>query len=109
MLRKLGYQVLAASDGEDAIAMLMEHGATVDLILMDQSMPKKDGVTATREIRDLEATGKLSGRTPIIAVTAVVNPQAQGSFHDAGADDFLAKPLSLDKLKDTLAMYLSQE
>lgn len=107
MLVKLGYQVLAAHDGEDAIALLVENGTAVDLILMDQSMPKKDGVSATKEIREMEAEGKLRGRIPIIAVTAVVNPQAQGAFHDAGADDFLAKPLSLNRLRDTLAMYLS--
>jgi CheY-like chemotaxis protein len=107
MLLKLGYQVVAANDGEEAIALLSEKNTTVDLILMDQSMPKKDGVTATKEIRDMEGASKLPGRTPIIAVTAVVNPQAQGAFLEAGADDFLAKPLSLDKLKDTLAMYLS--
>jgi CheY-like chemotaxis protein len=73
---------------------------------MDQSMPRKDGVTATREIRQLEATGKLKIRRPIIAVTAVVNSESQATFKEAGADDFLAKPMSLERLRETLAFHL---
>jgi CheY-like chemotaxis protein len=106
MLTKLGYEVLAANDGCEAIIEVVKHNGKIDAILMDQSMPNKDGVTTTQEIRALEAAGKLSRRTPIIAVTAVVNSEAQGAFQDAGADDFLAKPLALEKLKDTLVMYL---
>jgi CheY-like chemotaxis protein len=68
-------------------------------------MPRKDGVTATREIRELEAAGKLT-RRPIIAVTAVVNSESQAYFQEAGADDFLAKPLSLERLKEAVAVLL---
>lgn len=74
----------------------------IDIILMDQSMPRKDGITATREIRNMEALGRLTGRKPIIAVTAVVNSEAQAFFREAGADEFLAKPLALQKLKEAL-------
>jgi CheY-like chemotaxis protein len=74
---------------------------------MDQSMPVKDGVTATKEIREMEAIGALSRRRPIIALTAVVNSEAQSLFMSAGADDFLAKPLSLAKLERTLSVHLS--
>jgi CheY-like chemotaxis protein len=108
MLIKLGYEVLAADDGCEAIIQVTKHDGTIDAILMDQSMPNKDGVTTTREIRAMEAAGNLSRRTPIIAVTAVVNSEAQGAFQDAGADDFLAKPLALEKLKDTLVMYVGR-
>ena len=107
MLLALGYTVLTASDGFEAIDMLLQNNESIDTILMDQSMPKKDGVTTTREIRDLEAMGTLR-RRPIIAVTAVVNSESQSSFKDAGADDFLAKPLSLDKLRETLVLHLPQ-
>ena len=84
----------------------MKHDNNVDAILMDQSMPQKDGVTATREIRAMEAVGTLSRRRPIIALTAVVGAQAQALFKSAGADDFLTKPLSLSKLEQTLAAHL---
>lgn len=106
MLVSLKYGVRVANDGEDAIEQLKKLDTVVDVILMDQSMPRKDGVTATKEIRAMETAGVLSRRRPIIALTAVVNNQAQALFKEAGADDFLAKPLSLAKLEETLATYL---
>ena len=109
MLTVLKYQVLLADDGEEAIEQMMKHDATIDAILMDQSMPVKDGITATKEIRALETAGTLSRRRPIIAVTAVVSAQAQALFKAAGADDFLTKPLSLSNLEKTLALYLPQQ
>jgi CheY-like chemotaxis protein len=105
MLLSLNYAVLLASDGQDGIDQTLTHDATIDIILMDQSMPHKDGVNATREIRELEKVGKLSRRHPIIAVTAVVNTESKRMFEEAGADDFLAKPLSLERLRDTLVIY----
>ena len=109
MLTALKYHVLLADDGEDAIEQIKKYDASVDAILMDQSMPVKDGITATREIRAMEAVGTLSRRRPIIAVTAVVSAQAQALFRTAGADDFLTKPLSLSKLEETLALHLPHQ
>ncbi len=109
MLTALKYQVLLADDGEEALEQMLKHDAIIDAILMDQSMPVKDGITATREIRAMEAAGTLSRRRPIIAVTAVVSAQAQALFKAAGAEDFLTKPLSLSKLEQTLAIYLPQQ
>ena len=106
MLSALRYDVITADDGEQAIERIQKHDAVVDAILMDQSMPVKDGVTATKEIRAMETHGTLSRRHPIIAVTAVVSTQAQALFRTAGADDFLTKPLSLGKLGQTLAAHL---
>jgi CheY-like chemotaxis protein len=106
MLSALSYEVLIADDGEDAIQQIVDHDSAIDIILMDQSMPRKDGVTATKEIRAMEERGTLSRRRPIIAVTAVVSAEAQALFKDAGADDFLTKPLSLDRLGQTLAAHL---
>jgi CheY-like chemotaxis protein len=70
-------------------------------------MPKKDGITATAEIRALEASGKLQRKHIIVALTAVVNTESRAKFKEAGADDFLAKPLSLTGLKDALAVHLA--
>lgn len=108
MLSSLSYDVRTALDGQEAINILTldNDNPQIALVLMDQSMPRKDGVTATREIREMEAAGKLSVRRPIIAVTAVVNSESQAVFKEAGADDFLAKPMSLERLKETLAVYL---
>ena len=108
MLTSLGYNVITADDGHDAIEKLIEHDAVIDAILMDQSMPRKDGLTATKEIREMEQAGKFvrKGRRPIIAVTAVVSSQAQMMCKLAGTDDFLAKPLGLQRLKQCLEDHL---
>ena len=106
MLTSLGYRVLLAEDGQDAIDQLVRHDTEIDVILMDQSMPRKDGITATREIRAMEEAEAFSRTRPIIAVTAVVNSEAHALFKTAGATDFLAKPLSLSKLEQTLTLYL---
>jgi CheY-like chemotaxis protein len=69
-------------------------------------MPKMDGVTSTRHMRKMEKDGKLKPGRPIIAVTAVVSSAAKEAFSEAGADDFLSKPLSLERLREVLAVYL---
>ena len=106
MLASLNYEVVIASDGAAAIDLLLSQKLNFEVILMDQSMPRMDGVAATKKIRALEKEGKLKGRTPIIALTAVVNSDARHDFRKAGAEDFLAKPLGLDKLRDTLRRYI---
>lgn len=106
MLKTLGHTVLLAPDGCAAITQCQAHDATIDIIFMDQSMPKKDGITATKEIRELEKESKLSKRHVIIALTAVVNTESRVKFKEAGADDFLAKPLSLEGLRAVLALHL---
>ncbi|KAH7083596.1 PAS/PAC sensor hybrid histidine kinase [Paraphoma chrysanthemicola] len=110
MLKTLGYEVIIANDGQEAVDLVIEHANDIDAILMDQSMPVKDGLTATREIREIEADGKLPqqrGRPmPIIAVTAVVGTHAESMCRQAGADDFLPKPLSLSMLRQTLEAFL---
>lgn len=116
MLKTLGYEVLLADDGQHAIDMVTEHDTAIDIILMDQSMPRKDGLSATREIRELEANGTLRGpfgrqssrRRPIIAVTAVVGPKAEAMCRAAGTDTFLAKPLSLARLRDMLEKFMDR-
>ena len=115
MLKTLGYNVAVADDGQEAIEIVMLHDETIDAILMDQSMPRKDGLTATREIREMEKNGRLKGPTrlkshrPIIAVTAVVGPKVEAMCKEAGTDAFLAKPLSLGRLKESLEWFLSEE
>ena len=106
MLTTLGHEVITAVDGEEAIEQMHRHNGQIDVVLMDQSMPRKDGATAAREIRAFEADGTLSRHTPIIAVTAVVGPHAQALCRSAGMDDFLTKPLSLVNLERTLSAYL---
>ena len=107
MLKTLGYDAIAANDGIDAIEKLLERDQEIDLILMDQSMPRMDGIAATKKIREMEQSGSLPGpRRTIIMVTAVVGPDAQAVCMSAGTDAFLPKPLALTKLESTLKRFL---
>lgn len=106
MLKLLGYNVLLADDGEEAIEKVMAHDREIDLILMDQSMPRKDGITATKELREMEEVGGLARRRPIVMATAVVGPDAQALCMSAGADAFLTKPLSLSQLERAMQRFL---
>lgn len=121
MLKTLGYGVILAADGQEGIDILLANQKSIDIILMDQSMPVKDGLTATREIREMEDNGIISPadrwlchsqrrkRRPIIAVTAVVGPTHEAMCKQVGTDAFLPKPLSLGKLRETLEEYARQE
>jgi CheY-like chemotaxis protein/anti-sigma regulatory factor (Ser/Thr protein kinase) len=93
-----GTNVRIARNGREALDALDEAArgltAPVDLVLMDVMMPEMDGLTATREIR-LKPWGK---QLPIITLTAKAMARDQQDCLDAGANDYLAKPLDVDKL-----------
>jgi diguanylate cyclase (GGDEF)-like protein len=98
MLEVLGLSVTVVGDGMGALAAHAQD--TWDLILMDCRMPGMDGNAATRAIRERE---RLSGRhTPIIAMTAETAREDIERSMEAGMDDHLPKPLTLDALAATL-------
>ena len=80
----------------------MDGPAPIELVLMDIMMPVKDGLTATREIRQDGRFGKL----PIIALTAKAMPDDQQQCIQAGANDYIAKPLDVDKLVSLIRVWL---
>ncbi|KAI0829110.1 hypothetical protein BC628DRAFT_1315894 [Trametes gibbosa] len=93
LLDKLGYDVATANDGQQAIdAVRTTYFACC---LMDCQMPVLDGFQATRRIRELEQGGELTGRLPIIALTANVTPESESECDVAGMDHFLPKPLKM--------------
>lgn len=94
-LEKAGYPTLSAADGKEAIEVLQRN--PVDLVLMDVHMPGMDGIEATRRIR--------SG-VPIIALTAGTLKQDIQICLDAGMDDYLQKPLTLDKVEVMIRRYV---
>ncbi|MDH4189294.1 MAG: ATP-binding protein [Betaproteobacteria bacterium] len=105
MLRKLGIEVVEAENGELAVRELSR--SPVDLVLMDCQMPVMDGFAATREIREREH-GTLAARVPIIAVTAnALRGDAERCFQ-AGMDAYLAKPFTIEQLRDAVAPWLTQ-
>lgn len=93
MLEPRGAKVEIARNGREALAHLTAHPG-VDLVLMDIMMPEMDGLEATREIRKNPAHAKL----PIIALTAKAMLDDREECIAAGANDYIAKPLEVDKL-----------
>jgi CheY-like chemotaxis protein/two-component sensor histidine kinase len=89
----LGAKIEIARNGKEALQALEKH-AEVDLVLMDLMMPEMDGLTAMREIRKQPARARL----PIIALTAKAMPDDRRSCLEAGANDYIAKPIDVDKL-----------
>jgi two-component system cell cycle response regulator DivK len=101
LLEMAGYQVMEASDGEQAVKMACERRPA--LILMDLSLPKLDGLAATREIRKKKVLGKV----PIVAVSAHDSPQTRAEALAAGCDEYLTKPIDFDVLSAVLERYLN--
>ena len=102
MLQKIGCRVHTAVHGQDAIDQLAS-GLEPDLVFMDCQMPVMDGFAATQAIREQELqTGK---HLPIIAVTASVLESDKQQCMDAGMDDHLAKPITLEKLHTFINNY----
>jgi PAS domain S-box-containing protein len=98
MLERMGHTVTMAGNGEEALRCLDGHDAgTADfkLILMDMQMPVMDGLEATRKIR---AGGGRSAKLPIVALTANAYSGDVAACREAGMDDHLAKPFTIDEL-----------
>ena len=103
MLKRLGLDYRSAADGAEALNMI---GTSLyDLILMDCQMPRMDGYETTRRIRQLEQEEDLP-HTPIIAMTANAMTGDREKCFDAGMDDYLAKPVIHDTLKNMLNQWL---
>ncbi|MGE4405025.1 response regulator [Pseudomonas sp.] len=100
-LEHKGARVEIARNGLEAIDRLQQDG-TIDLVLMDIMMPEMDGFTAMQEIRKDPRLAKL----PIIAVTAKAMKDDQERCLRAGANDYLAKPIDLDRLFSLIRVWL---
>ncbi|MTJ04524.1 MAG: PAS domain S-box protein [Sediminimonas qiaohouensis] len=104
MLKRLGVNATIVTDGQEAINEA--RSSDYDLILLDISMPVKDGMTALHEIRDIEeAAGKPP--TPIIAVTANAMAHQIAEYVIAGFDSHVPKPFGLKDLKQALSALLA--
>jgi CheY-like chemotaxis protein len=99
-LRKTKAKILWAIDGKEAIEMFKSNN--VDLVLMDLQLPVMDGYTATKEIK------KINPDVPVIAQTAHVMSGEREKCMEAGCDDYLAKPIRLQILMDTLSKFLNK-
>ncbi len=101
VLERHGIKVLSASTGREAIARL-EQTPNIAAVLMDIMMPEMDGYQTMRIIRENPAFRRL----PIIALTAKAMSGDRAKCLEAGASDYLAKPVNTDHLRSALRMWL---
>ena len=106
ILEPRGAVVRIARNGQEAIDLLTRSvgnsARSIDLVLMDVMMPVMDGLTATREIRKNPDWKKL----PIIVLTAKAMPDDQQRCIEAGANDYMAKPLDVEKLLSLVRVWI---
>ena len=99
-LTALNYRVIIARDGEEAVAMAKANSP--DIIIMDTQMPTMDGLEATKQIRlDPDLTN-----IPIIALTALAMEGDRERCLDAGANEYLSKPIKLKQLANAIQQFL---
>ncbi len=106
-LREFGLLARHVDNGKDAVELLKVQPDEFSLVLMDLNLPVMDGLTAARFIRENEAETKK--HIPIVAVTANVMPGARIACLQAGIDDYLSKPISLQDMRDILEKWLQTE
>ena len=99
VLASLAYEVSVAEDGEEGVTKAKAE--VPDLILIDLSLPKKDGWTAAGEIKAEDALKDI----PIIALTAHAMVGDREKAIEAGCDDYISKPIDLRELSSKLKQY----
>ncbi len=97
MLRRLGYEVDSVADGMEVLHAI--NLQRYDIVLMDIQMPKMDGITTTRKIRECWPKGE---QPIIIAITAYLLPDGRKRCLDAGMNDYIIKPVRMSELDGIL-------
>jgi len=102
LLEEYGLEVITAGDGKEALQQLNKH-ADIDIVLMDIMMPEMDGYDAMRHIRKEGRFAQL----PVIALTAKAMAGDREKCIEAGASDYIAKPVDNNKLLSLMRVWLS--
>src|SRR5208282_3387052 len=109
-LRRLGFEVVRARDGEEATrlagAAARGQSPRFDVVLMDIKMPGADGYEAARAIRRLEREAG-APRVALVALTASAMAEDRRAGAAVGFDEFLAKPVDLARLAETIERLLA--
>jgi len=104
MVSALGMSPVVAGSGEEAVTSCRDEAPA--LVLMDIEMPGMNGLDTTRELRRLQAEGRLQ-RFPIIALTSRALPADRDASLEAGMDEHLSKPIQLDGLRRVMRRWLA--
>ena len=100
-LQQEGYRVVTATNGEEAISVAC--CTKPNLILMDISMPRLDGLGATRRMRELEELRDV----PVVAITAFGTEGFQRAAYDVGVSGYLTKPVDFRRMHQLIARLLA--
>jgi two-component system cell cycle response regulator DivK len=100
LLESNGFQILEANDGEQAVEAALRESP--DLILMDLTLPRVDGLEATRQIR----TRRSAQALPIIIISAYDAAEVRAEALAAGGTAYLSKPIDFDELEKIIGKYL---
>ena len=103
ILQERGMEIIKAENGKHALEMLKAH-ADIDLVLMDIMMPEMDGYEAMKRIR---SQGKYKN-LPVIALTAKAMKDDKQKCIDAGANDYITKPIDIERLLSLMRVWLSK-
>lgn len=101
-LRSSGFDVIEAIDGQDALEKIADRH--VDLVLTDQNMPRMDGLTLIRELRERERFK----RVPILMLTTESSPEMKQAGRAAGATGWMVKPFDPARLLEVIGKVLPQ-
>ncbi|MDZ4719003.1 MAG: response regulator [Roseiflexaceae bacterium] len=93
LLKPLGFVLLFAANGQEALTRAVEHQP--DLLLLDVMMPDMDGFEVCRRLREIPATKEM----PIIMVTALDDQESRITGIEVGADDFISKPFNRAEMR----------
>lgn len=103
-LGKLNYEVVAVSNGIDALSNLKEN--KFNLVLMDLMLPGMNGYEITREIRKTEKQAGVEKEIPIIAITANTLDNDRQKCLDVGMNDYLSKPFTVEELITKVQLFV---
>jgi len=103
MLNRYGIEYNIVDDGQEAMRLFKEN--SYDIVFMDNHMPNQDGITTIKKILEYEKDMGAK-HTPIVMLSANVMQEDQEKFVAAGADDFLGKPMDINKFILILEKYL---
>jgi PAS domain S-box-containing protein len=101
LLKRMGFEVLVANDGVEAVETFRRYGQTIGLVILDMTMPRMDGREALEQIRTIRPDVK------IVLSTGYSERDVAANFQTRGFDAFIQKPYNYRELKDVVRMVLA--
>jgi len=98
-LKQINVSAKEAESGEKALSLMAEEG--FDIVLLDIHMPDMNGFEVAKAIRQ-NSNRVVASKVPIVAISADIYSETKDKAHQAGIDDFIEKPIDINKLQDAI-------